>query len=280
MMLVSSIPELLQRYRKYLYLHEKAESTIKKYTHDIQSCYVAFSAQHIIEITKERMIVYKKNEACFYKPASLNSKLISLDSFFSWVGEPELRVKTVRIQKRSCLETIFTKEEYDILLKTALMLGNKRIYLIMRILASTGIRISELWYITVESLLVKEVVVLNKGKFREIFLPDKLCGELEDYCSRNLIETGIIFHGRNENELLDKAKIWRDLQLVAATAGVRRGTVHAQNFRHFFAKEYIAKYQNIADLADILGHSSIETTRIYTRTTEYEKKIKINALNL
>ncbi|HAH62534.1 MAG TPA: integrase [Treponema sp.] len=279
-MLTSSVPELLLRYTQYLFFQEKAEATIKKYTHDIQALYASFCAQNIATITKEEIIAYKKKASQFYKPASLNSMLISLDRFFSWAGEPELRVKTVRIQKHPCFNHIFSKEEYEQLLCTAQKLGKQRIYLIMRLLASTGIRISELRYITAEALHDKMVVVLNKGKFREIFIPDLLCRELETYCMHRVIRSGIIFHGKTSDRLLDKAKIWRDLQTVAQTAGFKTGTVHAQNFRHFFAKEYIAKYQNIADLADILGHSSIETTRIYTRTTESEKKIKINALNL
>jgi len=279
-MFTSSIPGLLYQYTKYLFLQEKAGATIKKYVHDVQACCTVFTAQHINEITKENMIAYKTKAACYYKPASLNSVLISLDSFFSWAGEPELRVKTVRIQRRSCFDHIFTKSEYELLLTTALAYGKKRIYLIMRLLASTGMRISELNYITVESLRGKNVAVRSKGKFREIFIPDNLCGELNEYCVQNSITTGIIFHGGKTGKLLDKAKIWRDLQEIGQLAGFEPGTVHAQNFRHFFAKEYIAKFQNIADLADILGHSSIETTRIYTRTTESEKKIRINALNL
>jgi integrase/recombinase XerD len=273
-MFTDAIPELLHRYTQYLSLQEKAEATIKKYRHDIQTLYSVCMAQHISLITKETVITYKKWSGQYYKPASLNSMLISLDGFFSWAGEPELRVKTVRIQKRSCLNGIFSKQEYEKLLGTAKRTGNMRIYLIMRLLGSTGIRISELRYITVKSLQDKTAVVHNKGKFREIFIPDMLCKELEAYCLHRELHSGIIFHGRNPANLLDKAKIWRELQKVAQATGSPGGTVHAQNFRHFFAKEYISRYGNIADLADILGHSSIETTRIYTRTTAFEKKNK------
>jgi integrase/recombinase XerD len=279
-MVTNTVPELIDQYAVCLDSQEKAESTIKKYQHDIRALYESCREEHIIEITKKDIIAYKKKAEHRYKPASLNSILISLNGFFTWAGEPELRVKTVRIQRKSCFDRIFSKEEYNLLLATARGLGKNRSYLIMRLLAGTGIRISELRYITVEALNERMVTVLNKGKFRDIYIPDYIGGELERYSRFCGIQSGVIFHGKEPGKMLDKAKIWRDLQTVAQAAGFSAGTVHAQNFRHFFAKEYISKYQNIADLADILGHSSIETTRIYTRTTELEKKIKINALNL
>ncbi|MGN0729936.1 tyrosine-type recombinase/integrase [Treponema sp.] len=172
-------------------------------------------------------------------------------------------------------------EDYKKMLGKALETGNKRLYYIMRLLASSGIRVGELAYITVESLFTGICSVVNKGRAREIFIPNSICCLLLEYCNSVGIKKGIVFHSKkNPDKMMDKSYLWRQLDKISCLLNFPKGYVHAHSFRHFFAKEYIGTYKDVCELADILGHSSIETTRIYTRTTMSEKKERIEALGL
>jgi integrase/recombinase XerD len=267
-------------YEQYLISQEKSYSTIKKYLRDIVKFFLFIGHENIDIIAKTDIITYKQFLLKNYKPTSVNTYLIALNVFLSWYGLPELRVKTVRIQHSSSVAGIFTYEEYMRMLNAARAHRMNRIYLIMRSLAASGIRISELQYITVEMLPTGQECISSKGKIREIFLPSALCDELRLYCAERSIESGIIFHGRDKNRLLDKACIWRELKTIARLSSIAPEQIHAHTFRHFFAKEYLQHYNDIIDLADILGHNSLETTRIYTRTSQHEKHQKIENMAL
>jgi integrase len=174
---------------------------------------------------------------------------------------------------------MFSDEEYSRLVKTAKGHNRIRLYYIIRVLASSGIRIGELQYLTKDTLKTGGTFVKGKTKIREILISNALCMELLEYCEREHI-TSVIFHGRNKDRLIDKARIWRELKELAELAGIPAEKVHAHNFRHYFAKKYLSSYHDLVDLADILGHNSIETTRIYTRTSGQEKRSRINDLGL
>lgn len=270
-------PELIP-YKEWLDSQEKSKITVAKYLRDVDK-FRQFFNKSLSSLTKQDIIAYKDYLASQYKPISVNSYLISLNRFFSFLDQEGLRVKTLKIQHKTSLNNVLTEDDYNALISTARKTNKLRIYYIIRVLASSGIRIGELQYITVDMLKTGKTQVCGKNKTREIIIPNKLCMELQQYCQTRNIQQ-VIFHGEKPDTLIDKAAIWRELKQLAKSAGVPLEKVHAHNFRHFFAKTFLAHYHDIVDLADILGHHSIETTRIYTRTSGNEKQNRINALNL
>jgi site-specific recombinase XerD len=270
--------EELGPYREWLQGHGKSQNTIRKNLRDMVK-FRTFCRHCLKTIVKQDILDYKDHLIGRYKPASVNSYLISVNSFLKFKQWDHLRVKTVRIQRRNSLDNVLTEGEYSALLESAKHRKNKRLYYLIRTLAASGIRIDELRYITADMLETGKTYVYGKTKMREIIIPRSLCLELRDYCGEHGI-TGVIFHGKRADMLIDKARIWRELKKLAREAGVPEEKVHAHNFRHFFAKQFLSEYHDIVDLADILGHNSIETTRIYTRTSRQEKQARIDALNL
>jgi site-specific recombinase XerD len=268
----------LVSYKEWLNGYEKSPLTIKKNIRDIVKFRI-FCGKCLTMITKQDILDYKDHLIAKYKPATVNSYLISVNTFLKFRKRDNLRVKTVRIQRRNSLDNVLTETEYAALLESAKNRKNKRLYYLIRTLTSSGVRVGELQYVTADMLETGKKYVYGKTKMREIIIPRNLCLELREYCKEQHI-TGIIFHGRQADALIDKARIWRELKQLAKAAGVPEEKVHAHNFRHFFAKQFLSEYHDIVDLADILGHNSIETTRIYTRTSRQEKQDRIDALNL
>jgi site-specific recombinase XerD len=270
--------EEFSSYREWLSGQEKSPITIEKNIRDIVKFRV-FCGKCLELITKQDVLDYKDYLMGKYMPASVNSYIIAVNNFLKFSQRDSLRVKTVKIQCRNSLNNVLSEEEYAALLKYAKNLKNKRLYYIIRTLTSSGIRVGELQYITTGMLETGKNYVYGKTKMREIIIPRSLCLELQEYCRERHI-MGIIFHGKQADMLIDKACIWRELKQLAKAAGVPEEKVHAHNFRHFFAKQFMSEYHDIVDLADILGHNSVETTRIYTRTSRQEKQARIDALNL
>ena len=261
---------------------DKSVATIKKYVGDIRIFTEWCSANCIEEVSNQVLQAYRAELLSRRKINGCNSVIISLNNFFRrYAKEEKLYVKIVKTERRTSLDCIFSEEEYHSLLEKSLEIGNKRLFCIMKVLANTGIRISELAFVTVETLSTGMCTVINKGKARKIYIPKPVCILLQEYCNANKITSGMIFHSRQfPNKMIDKSQIWRELKHLEKLLGLPEGCVHAHNFRHFFAKQYINKYYDLCDLADILGHSSIETTRVYTRTTQSEKRQRIEELNL
>ncbi len=275
---MSKNDKVLYNYRESLILQEKSQTTINKYIRDADR-FLDFISKEISGIKKQDILRYKEHLSKRYKPVSVNSYLISINRFLSYLNKNSFRVKTIRIQRESSLNNMFSDEEYSQLVKTAKEHDKIRIYYMIRVLASSGIRIGELQYLTKDTLKSGGTFVRGKTKIREILIPNSLCLELLEYCESEQI-TGVIFHGRKKDKLIDKARIWRELKELAELAGIPVDKVHAHNFRHYFAKKYLSTYHDLVDLADILGHNSIETTRIYTRTSGQEKRSRINGLGL
>jgi site-specific recombinase XerD len=265
---------IFSAYNEWLVSNEKSGITINKYLHDVRKFH-QFIAGSLIE--KANCVAYKEHLVAKYKPASVNSYLSSLNNYFRFLKKEELRIKTVRIQRKSSLNNVLSEEEYARLLAAAKSRSKTRLYYLIQVLASSGIRVSELKYITVDMLNTGKATVYSKSKIREIIIPDSLCAELRQYCANFSIKN-IVFHGKNPDVLIDKACIWRELQKLAMVAGIPIEKAHAHNFRHLFAKTFLANYHDIVDLADILGHSSVEMTRIYTRTSSNEKQARINKM--
>lgn len=264
-------------YRKYLADTEKADSTVIFYLREAEA-FVRYFGKDIV--TKDDALEYKKHlQTVYTKSATINFKITAVNVYLRYIGLENCTVKTVKMQARQCPENVLTKEEYKIMLEYSKTSGREKYYLIMRTLALTGCRISELKGLTVQALSTGTYQTQNKGKIREIYLPDKLVEELQAYCRKEKIENGYIFIGRN-GKPITRSGIYRMLQKLADITGVSKEKAHPHSFRHLFALTYIDTYNNIGELADILGHSSLEITRIYLSSSREQKRRKMNKLDL
>ena len=261
--------ERLNYYRSYLISCEKAAATVGKYVHDVEQFIVwlnqarRYDGQATVE--KSDVLLYKQMLCEKYAPASVNAALSSLNSYFSFCERPGLRVRNLKIQRQlfAQSEKELTREEYERLLATAKARGNERLYYLMQTIAATGIRVSEVQYITVEALQERCAHIYCKGKYRRVILASGLCKMLKKYIKGDGIQRGAIFvskHGR----VLDRSNIWAEMKKLCRQAGVPSEKVYPHNLRHLFARTFYSKQKDIVRLADILGHSSVNTTRIYT----------------
>lgn len=265
------LQNLLDEFIIELKYQEKADRTLTKYRADVIK-FLDF-VKHDNHITKDDVLDFKKHiSSGQYKPRSINSYIVAVNKFLRWCGNDDLKVKKLKMQQRNSIDDIISFSDYKRLLRFAKKLGSEDIYMIMKIIATTGIRISELKFFTVEGIKSFYIHVRNKGKDRDIILTQELARELRKYCRDHKIKEGRIFD-------LSDVTIWRKLKKIAGSARVNKDKVHAHSFRHLFAKEFMAEYNNALELADILGHSSLETTRIYTRSTNEEKRKKLELMN-
>ncbi len=281
---------LLEAFRAKMKKEEKSCATIEKYMHDIKY-FCSFLNDHespraedkIKELLfdKEKVIAYKQYLVDHYAPASVNSMLAAVNTFFKENGWYDCVVKSLKIQKETfrSSERELTKEEYMRLLRTAARKGNQRLYLLMQTICSTGIRVSELPYITVEALYTRRAVVFLKGKTRIVILPKELCRELMHYIKEKSIQSGSIFITRNGNAM-NRSNIWKEMKELCREAGIGAKKVFPHNLRHLFACTYYRLEKDITHLADILGHSNINTTRIYTLVSGEEQEKRIELLGL
>lgn len=257
--------ELIHSFKTYLIEEEKSENTIEKYIRDVTFFMIWLNNQ---EVTKILALEYKKELCEKYAPASVNAAISSLNSFFAFTGWHEIRIKVLKIQRQifSNKDKELTKAEYERLLIAAKSKGNERLYLLIQTICSTGIRVSELRFVTYEAVKKGRAVISCKGKMRTIFLPKELCRMLKKYITEQGIKDGSVFVSRN-GKPLDRSYIWKMLKNLCESAGVSKDKVFPHNFRHLFARTYYSLQKDIVRLADILGHSSVETTRIYTIET-------------
>lgn len=207
--------------------------------------------------------------------------LAAINNFLDWIGEPQYKVKLLKIQKKlfTDAEKELTKQEYIKLVETAEKEKNERLSLVMQTICATGIRVSELRYITVEAARKGSIKVNSKGKIRVIFLPNKLCDLLIKYCKKQGRKTGIIFCTKN-GKPLDRSNIWKDMKLLCKKAKIESEKVFPHNLRHLFARTYYKKEKDLSRLADLLGHTSVNTTKIYTMESGIEHVKQINHLKL
>ncbi|MBQ7953272.1 MAG: tyrosine-type recombinase/integrase, partial [Clostridia bacterium] len=224
---------------------------------------------------------YKEYLTKIYAPASVNSMLSSINSFFEYNEWHSLKVKMVKIQRKIFVEKSreLTKSEYERLLDAANKRKNKTLYYLMQTICASGIRVSELKSITIEAVRERQSVIKCKGKMRMVILPDKLCRMLLQYAKERKITSGPVFVSKN-GKPLDRSGIWKMMKSLCETAGVERDKVFPHNLRHLFARTYYSLQKDIVRLADILGHSSINTTRIYTMETGEIHRKQIQNLGL
>lgn len=265
-------------FKNYLLNEEKASATVEKYIRDL-TAFARWLGDRTL--CKERVIEYKEMLKENYAKTSVNSKLASLNSFFDYKKLYTLKVKNLKIQRRifASKDKELTKTEYQKLLAAAKRKGNRKLFLLMQTICSTGIRVSELKYITVSAVKNGQADIDCKGKSRTVIIPNRLCKVLKKYAGEQEITSGSIFVSRNGN-LLDRSNIWKLMKALCDDAGVSKEKVFPHNLRHLFARTYYSIEKDIARLADILGHSSIETTRIYTMESGDIHRMQIQKLGL
>ena len=257
---------------------EKSELTVEKYLRDVWR-FITFSSGRPID--KSLVLAYKAELEKEYAVASANSMIASINAFFRFAGWLDLCVKQFKVQRKTFCneEKELTKAEYIRLCKTAEEQKNERLNLILQTLCGTGIRVSELQFITVEAAERGEAVVSCKNKTRTVFIVRELQKKLLSYCKRRGITSGQIFVTKT-GKPMSRTNIWREMKNLCEAAGVNPKKVFPHNLRHLFARVFYGIEKDIAKLADILGHSSINTTRIYIITTGTEHRRKMENMRL
>ena len=267
---------MVEDYKLYLTGEEKSKATIEKYIRNIRKL-MAYAMGRRFD--KDTVLAYKESlmEGRKYKVSSINSMLIDINQFLEHQGWYEFRVKTYKVQKSLFYpeNKYLSKEEYERLLQEARRKGKLRLYFLLETLASTGMRVSELSFLTVEAVREGSVVIYCKGKVREILLPPELQRQLLLYAEQKEIQTGIVFRTRSGNAV-NRSNVWREMKNLCEGAGVNPEKVFPHNLRHLFAQCFYKERKDLAELASVMGHSSVETTRLYLLTTgkEYRKELE------
>ena len=271
--------QLINDYITYMRQEEKSAATIEKYKRDLYKFYDYLPENK--HLKKEYVIEYKNILMTHYSISSVNSFLAALNCFFKFAGHYELCVMSVKKQKNLFCEDfkILSMEEYKRLVTAAEQLGKERLSLIIQTIASTGIRISELEFITVDAVQTGRARINMKGKIRVVILPKSLCLKLAKYCLCKNIELGAVFKTSVGNNV-DRCNIWSEMKKLCAYAAVDSQKVFPHNLRHLFARTYYSASKDLNRLADILGHSSIETSRIYTMTSAESLEKSLEELGL
>lgn len=271
--------ETVERFRRYLEREEKSAATIEKYIRDVR----AFSSYiKTASVTKDAVIGYKQKLLdSGYAIRSVNSMLASLNCLFTFLGRTDLKVKSLKIQTPVFCpeEKELSKAEYERLCRAAEQKHNERLSLILQSICSTGIRVSELRYITAEAVREGKAEVSLKGKTRSVLLPDSLRKKLLRYVRQQGTESGPVFVTRN-GKAISRTNIWRDMKSLCEEAGVDPGKVFPHNLRHLFARMFYKLEKDIAKLADVLGHSSVNTTRLYIISSGIEHRHCIEKMQL
>ena len=273
--------EVLTAYEQYLREEERSRATVEKYLRDVRKFreYLYLSGEAAFQ--KEQVLAYKQYLNEHYKTTSVNSMLAAINSFFDYLGWGECKVKLFRIQRVqfSEKEKELTEKDYERLVHTAERKGDTRMSMLLQTIGSTGIRISELRFITVESLETGRADIYSKGKSRIALLPVELVKVLKKYCRRAEIRTGSIFITRN-GKMMDRSNISKRMKQLGREAGVDTAKVFPHNFRHLFARVFYSIEKDVVRLMDLLGHSNISTTRIYTMSTEEQTRRQMSRMRM
>ena len=271
--------QLLEEFRQYLRNCESSPRTIEKYMRDVRRIKSLIGAELQ---TREQLISFKeKLQKAGYAVRSVNSMISAINTFVAFCGRPDWKLKFLKLQR-----TVFTdgtremrKTDYTRLVKQARRMGNERLELILQTICTTGIRVSEIRAITVESLRTGIAIIILKGKIRQILIPRTLIRLLKAYCRKNGVVRGCVFQTKYGN-VPDRSNLWKQMKKLAENARVSKRRVFPHNLRSLFARSFYQKYRDIVRLADILGHSSIDTTRIYTIKNSRSELQRLEALGL
>ncbi len=270
--------KLIKDFELELRNDEKSGNTIEKYLRDV-GCFATFARERTID--KALVLEYKVQLEREYALASANSMLAAINSFFKFVGWYDCCVKQFKVQRKTYCseESELTKQEYIALVRAAEHKKNERLSLLIQTICGTGIRVSELEFITVEAIERGEAVVSCKGKSRKVFIVKNLCKKLQKYAKEHNIASGTLFITKSGRPM-NRSNIWREMKSLCEQAGVNPNKVFPHNLRHLFARTFYGIEKDIAKLADILGHTSINTTRIYIITTGAEHRRKLENMRL
>lgn len=271
--------EQIEAFYQHLQEDEREPTTIRKYLRDVAEFAAWLEGK---PVCKEAVIRWKEHlQRSGQQPVTVNGKLSALNRFFAFAGWPDCRVKHLRIQRRMFRSTArdLTREDYTRLVETAQAMGRERLALLIETICATGIRVSEVRYITVEAAQAGQTTISLKGKLRTILLPGKLCRKLLKYARKRKIASGEVFLTRS-GKGLGRRQIWAEMKALCSKAGVERSRVFPHNLRHLFARSFYRACRDVVKLADVLGHSSIETTRIYLISTGAEHARQMAKLGL
>lgn len=260
-------------YKQYLLMAEKAHATITKYINEVErlSEYLEHNA-----LNKCALLEYRETLAENFSSRTVNTKLAAINGYLAFIGADEYKVQLLKVQRRAFIDESreLSAAEYKRLVNAADASGNDRLSLVMQTICATGIRISELSYITTDAIEKHHTEIRLKGKSRTVLIPNKLCKKLAEYAARQRIDTGAVFRTKG-GEPLDRANVCHDMKRLCDAAHVERSKVFPHNLRHLFARTFYSVEKNLPHLADVLGHSSIETTRIYVAASsrQYERML-------
>ena len=270
--------ETLAAFARQLGEEERSPATLEKYLREVRQ-FAAFLGGR--EVTRELAAAWREELSARQSPATVNGKLTALDRLLAFLGWEDCRVKHLRVQRQLFRDSAreLSREEYARLVETARRLGRGRLSLLMETICATGIRVSEVRYITAEAVREGRTEIALKGKIRTILLPGKLCRKLEKYARQKKITSGELFLTRSGRPMSRK-QIWAEMKGVCRAAGVSPSKVFPHNLRHLFARCFYRVSRDVAKLADVLGHSSIETTRIYLISTGAEHARTLDQLRL
>lgn len=270
--------ETLAAFARQLGEEERSPATLEKYLREVRQ-FAAFLGGR--EVTRELAAAWREELSARQSPATVNGKLTALDRLLASLGWEDCRVKHLRVQRQLFRDSAreLSREEYARLVETARRLGRGRLSLLMETICATGIRVSEVRYTTAEAVREGRTEIALKGKIRTILLPGKLCRKLEKYARQKKITSGELFLTRSGRPMSRK-QIWAEMKGVCRAAGVAPSKVFPHNLRHLFARCFYRVSRDVAKLADVLGHSSIETTRIYLISTGAEHARTLDQLRL
>ena len=278
-MIYTMTNEQVRAFEIHLRMEERSESTIEKYTGAVIAFYAFLPDEKTV--TREQLLAWKNQLCATLAASTVNVMLSALNSFFAFLCWNDMHIRQIKTQRRVYRdkERELSKEEYMRLLDAALKSGNLRLFYLMQTLAGTGIRVSELQYVTVEAVQNGSAVVDCKGKQRTVLIPKKLRKALRAYCERVHITSGPIFITKS-GKPVNRSNVWKEMRKLCSAAHVESRKVFPHNFRHLFAVTFYRLEKDIAKLADLLGHASINTTRIYIMESGAEHERQMERLGL
>jgi len=271
--------EMIRKFEQRLKEDERCETTVEKYVKEVTQFREWLG---VVPVTKEVVSTWKEVLVDKgYQPSTINGKVAAVNRFFEVMGWPDCKVKALKIQRKLFRDERreLTKEEYERLLKEAERQGKERLELLMETICATGIRVSEVKYITMEAIRQNRAEIHLKGKIRVILIPGKLCRKLSKYAKKHHIRSGEIFVTR-QGRSLSRKQIWAEMKALCQKAGVEASKVFPHNLRHLFARCFYKVSRDLSRLADVLGHSSVETTRIYLVSSGLEHARTLEQLHL
>ena len=270
--------EGINNFKTWLHGEERSSGTIEKYLRDVKALCVWLNGR---EVTKESVADWKASlQEAEYQPVTINSMLASVNTYCRY-ADIDCRIKFLKVQKKVFRDEDkeLSQAEYERLIMTAQKKGNERLALLLETIGSTGIRVSEVQYITVAGAVAGKIQIALKGKIRVIMLPKKLCRKLLKYAQKQKIASGEIFITKS-GKGLSRKQIWADMKKLCTEAMVSASKVFPHNLRHLFARVFYRITRDIAKLSDLLGHSSIDTTRIYLLSSGEEHARQLEGLGL